>query len=215
MQIHLLQPFFSLDVNTNIGSTSLKLLKQHFLKSYRLHKVFSKNKLEVSCSYMNNMSSIISSQSKRLLKPRTTQYGCNCQRRKNCPLQNQCLTLNIIYRADVGNNSNKGTKIYCNLAETPKILTMNSTEKEKNYKNACGLKEEQRMSRIRWSIVEKSYGQTKINLYPLYLAKKLHLIEHFIDNRLLNKRNEFTGRRRHHFNKMSSIKFYKTGFLCL
>ena len=71
------------------------------------------------------------------------------------------------------------------------------------------------MSRIRWSIVEKSYGQTKINLCPLYLAKKLHLIEHFIDNRLLNKRNEFIGRCRHHFNKMSSIKFYKTGFLCL
>ena len=45
-------------------------------------------------------------------------------------------------------------------------------------------------SEIRWSIVEK-IGWRKINFCPLCLSKKLHLIEHFNDNWLLNKRNKF------------------------
>ena len=47
------------------------------------------------------------------------------------------------------------------------------------------------MSRSKWSIVEKVYGKTSTNFCLLYLATKVHLLEHFNDNRLLNKRNEF------------------------
>ena len=49
------------------------------------------------------------------------------------------------------------------------------------------LKEEQIMLRIRWSIVGKGYGQTKINFCFLCLAEKVHLLEHLNDNRLLIK----------------------------
>ena len=59
-----------------------------------------------------------------------------------------------------------------------------------SVKYIWSLKEYQ-MSRSRWSIVEKVYGRTKINFCTLCLAEKLYLIEHFNDNRLLNKRNEF------------------------
>ena len=111
-------PPFSLRIKTNIGRTFLKLLKQHFPKSNRLHKIFNKNTVKVSYSCMSNLSSIISSHNKRLLRPRITEYDCNCRTRENCPLQNQCLTPNLIYRADVENNANKGTKIYFGLAET-------------------------------------------------------------------------------------------------
>ena len=105
---------FSLSVKTNIGRTFLKLLKQHFPKSNRLHKTFDKSTVKVSYSCMSNMSSIISSHNKRLLRPRTTEYGCNCQTRENCPLQN------------------KGTKIYFGLAETSfkdKLLMKNLKRK--------------------------------------------------------------------------------------
>ena len=44
---------------------------------------------------------------------------------------------------------------------------------------------------IKWSIVEKVYGKTKIDCCPLRLAEKLHLAEYFYDIRLLNKRSEF------------------------
>ena len=59
------------------------------------------------------------------------------------------------------------------------------------------LKAEQIMSRIIWSIVEKVYAKTKINFSPLYFAEKVHVIEHFNDNQLLNKRNKFISGCRH------------------
>ena len=51
------------------------------------------------------------------------------------------------------------------------------------------------MSGIRWSSADgQVYGKTKINICPLWLAEKVHLIEHFNDNKLLNKRNKFISR---------------------
>ena len=43
----------------------------------------------------------------------------------------------------------------------------------------------------------KKYVRTKINYCPLCLAEKLHLIEHFNDNQLFNKRIEFISGCRH------------------
>ena len=50
---------------------------------------------------MSNISSIISGRKKNLLNPTDTQYGRNCRIREDYPLQNQSLTTNIIYRADL------------------------------------------------------------------------------------------------------------------
>ena len=36
----------------------------------------------------------------------------------NCPLQDQCLTRNLIYRADVEDNTNKARKIYRNIFQS-------------------------------------------------------------------------------------------------
>ena len=81
---------------------------------------------------------------------------------------------------------------------TTKVLTMNNTKRSKELsKYIWLLKEDQITSRIRWSVVEKVCGRTKINYCPLCLAEKSHLIEHFNDNRLLNKRNEFISGCRH------------------
>ena len=68
---------------------------------------------------MSNISSITSGQNKNLLNPTVTQYGSNCRIREDCPLQNQCLTPNIIYRADVYCEANKHYKFYFGVAQTP------------------------------------------------------------------------------------------------
>ena len=135
---------------------------------------------------MSNMSSITSSHNKRQLRPRNTEYGCNCRTRENCLLQNQCLTPNLIYRADVENSANKGTKIYFDLAKTSfkaRFANHNKDFNHEQYKKSTELskyiwllKEDQITSRIRLSIVEKVFGGTKINFYPLCVAEKLHLI---------------------------------------
>ena len=175
-------PSFSLRVKINIGRTFLKLLKQHFPKSNRLHKIFNKNTVKVSCSCMSNLSSIISSHNKRPLRSRITEYSCNCRTRENCPLQNQCLTPNLIHRADVQNNASKGTKICFGLGETSfkaRFANHNKDFYHGQYKKNTELskyiwllKEDQIASRIRWSIVKKVYGRTKINYYPLCLVEK-------------------------------------------
>ena len=82
---------------------------------------------------MSKMSSIISSHNKKLLRPRTTEYGSNCPTRENCPLQNQCLTPSLIYRVDIENNANKGTKIYFGLAETSFKARFPNHNKDFNY----------------------------------------------------------------------------------
>ena len=83
------------------------------------------------------------------------------------PFQNQCLTSNLKYRADVENNANKGTKIYFNLAETSFKEWLRNYNKDFNSeqyrkttelsKDIWSLKNEQIMPRIRWSLVEKVY----------------------------------------------------------
>ena len=161
--------------------------------------------VKVSYCCMSNMSSIISSHNKRLLRPRTIKYGCNCWMRENCPLQNQCLTLNLIYWADVENNSYKVTKIKFGLSKTSFKMWFANHNKDFNHeqwstelsKHIWLLKEDQITSRIRWSFAEKVYVRTKINFCPLCLTKKLHLIEHSNDHWLLNKRTKLISEGRH------------------
>ena len=64
---------------------------------------------------MSNMASILSSHNLN----ETQTYDCNCRTKESCPLQNQCLTPKIIYRADVENDTNSETKFYFGLTETP------------------------------------------------------------------------------------------------
>ena len=51
-------PPFSTNVKTNIGKILFKLLRKHFPKTNKLHKIFNKNTIKISCT--RNMGSIIS-----------------------------------------------------------------------------------------------------------------------------------------------------------
>ena len=97
-------------------------------------------------------------------------------------------------------NNNFGIIIF-GLAETPLKTWFANHNKDFNhgqYKKSTELskyiwllKEDQITSKTTWSMDEKVYGRTKINYCPLCLTEKSHLIEHFNDNRLLNKGNEY------------------------
>ena len=103
----------------NTGKTFLNLIKKHFWKTNKLHKIFNRNTVKISYSSMSNILLIILGHNKNLLNPTVTQYDCNCRIREDCPLQNQCLTPNIIYRADVHCEANKDYKFYFGVAKTP------------------------------------------------------------------------------------------------
>ena len=99
-------PPYSAHVKTNIGKTFLNLIKKHFLKTNKLHKIFNRNTAKISYSCMGKISSIILGHNKNVLDPTVTQYGCNCRIREDCPLQNQRHTPNI-NRGDVHCEANK------------------------------------------------------------------------------------------------------------
>ena len=90
-------PRYSMNVKTNISKIFLNLLHKHFPPTHLFHKIFNKNTVKISYSCMCNMNSIISAHNRSILNPPKTSYGCNCRDDTNCPLQNQCLTPNIVY----------------------------------------------------------------------------------------------------------------------
>ena len=50
---------------------------------------------------MRNMSSILTSNNKKILAETEKQYECNYRNKDECPLDNKCLTPRVIYEADV------------------------------------------------------------------------------------------------------------------
>ena len=127
--------------------------------------------------------------------------------KNTCPPQNQCQTSNLIYQVDVENEVNDEKKIYVGLATTTFKDRLGNHKKDFNHKQHSkntelskyiwSLKDVKIPYSIKWSIVEKVYGKTKIHCCPLCLAEKLHLTEYFDDIRLLNKRSEFINHCRH------------------
>ena len=111
-------PPYSKNVKTNLGKVFLKLLKKHFPTSHILHKIFNKNTVKISYSCMENINYIISSHNKVILNPRTTSFGCNCRKKESCPLNGECLTSQLVYRATVTNAVNEDMNKYIGLADT-------------------------------------------------------------------------------------------------
>ena len=62
--------------------------------------------------------SVISSHDKNILNPITTSFGCNCRKKESCPLNGECLTSQLVYRATVTNAVNEDMKKYIGRADT-------------------------------------------------------------------------------------------------
>ena len=77
------------------------------------------------------MRSMISLHNKHILDSNNTEHGCNWNNRDECPLQNECLTPRIVYRADVTNNKTDQHKYYYGISDTP------FKERYENHKTSC------------------------------------------------------------------------------
>ena len=109
----------SKNITSNKGKIFFKLLHEHFQPSHSFHKIFNKKSVKISYSCMHSMSSIISAHNCSIFHPPKTSFGCNCQNRSICPLQNKCFTPNIVYLADITNNVDHERRVYLGLSETP------------------------------------------------------------------------------------------------
>ena len=111
-------PLFSRSVKSNIGRIFLRLLSKLFPRNHTMHKIFNWNTVKISYSCLRNISSIISSLSRNILSPTQQSFGSNCWVKSEWPLNGECQTLSVIFRADVVSDSNDKEKFYFGLADT-------------------------------------------------------------------------------------------------
>ena len=76
-----------------------KIAKEKFSLSHILHKTFNKNTVKISYSCMKNINSVVSCHNKNILNPRTTSFGCNCWKKESTPVNGECLTSQLMYKA--------------------------------------------------------------------------------------------------------------------
>ena len=206
----MVQPTAQQNVKTNLGNIFLNLIKKYFLSHHKFHKLFNKNKVKKSYSCTRNIKTIINSHNAKILFPKksTEQRTWNCLNIDNCPLEQKCITRNIVYKAKVtSGNRNYQEKVYFGSCETTFKKRFSNYQKSFNlnvYKNETGLsnkiwwiKSSVHHPKVKWEIVKKCipYNQhTKRCL--LCLNKKLE-IALYKEHNLLNKINEIESESRH------------------
>ena len=186
-------PPFSLSAKINIGKMFFKMLKKNFPKSNPFSKIFSKNTIKINYSCTRNMKSIISVHNKQILTPKNKQVGCNCRIKNSCPLNNKCLTSQLIYQANVTNNLDDKYKYYVGLAETTfkerytNQKSLFSNEKRKNStelsKYIWSLRENNKIPSIKWKIVKIVYSKATSSFCKLCLTEKLLILNALVDNK--------------------------------
>ena len=147
-------PPYSMNVKTDIGKTFFKLLQKHFPPTHSKYTIFNKNKIKISYSCFPNMRSKILSLIKHILNSNNTEYGCNCNNRDECPLENECLTARIVYRANVTNNKTNEHKYYYGISDTP------FKERYENHKTSFRHRfhlTASYLSKYHWKLVKKGH----------------------------------------------------------
>ena len=138
----------------------LKLTDKHFPVGSKLRKVFNRNTIKVSYSCMSSMGCIIKQHNASICETEQKDSGpprrYNCRTPERCPLNGQCLTSKIVYKATVEMDNNHDPKIYIGSTETPfehqyaNHLMSFKHEKDGNRtelsKYICNLKREKKSS---------------------------------------------------------------------
>ena len=198
-------PPYSKSVATNIGKEFFKLLSVHFPKQHPLHRIFNDNTVKLSYSCMPNMDSVVKAHNSKILRKvenlqTTDQRSCNCRDKAKCPVGNNCLQANVVYKATVQHESKTSTYIGMteNTFKTRYTLHKSSLKHNKNRSQTelsnlvWSLKDNNIPYELTWEIIDRAQpyrpGKRTCNLC---LAEKFHILmgEHLINKKteLLNK----------------------------
>ena len=204
-------PPFNANLATNIGKFFLNLVEKHFKRGSKFYKIFNKNTLKVSYSCMPNMKSIINAHNMKILKPAAEvnyQRKCNCKKKDECPLNQNCLQSCLVYEATISSNEPEyRPMVYIGLCE-PTFKQRYGVHKtsfnNERYRNSTTLSAEY------WRIKDKNFTPSvtwrKIRHAPAYSpeSRKCQLclcekteIACYPHSNLLNKRTEVIAKCRH------------------
>ena len=100
-------------MTTNVGKEFLNLVDQCFPPGNPLRKVFNRNNVKISYSTTPNMAQIISGKNQKIIGKNDDVKTCSCPKNKKayCPLDQKCISENIIYQATVS-EPNKEIQTY-------------------------------------------------------------------------------------------------------
>ena len=89
-------PPYSENVKTNVGKLFIKLVRKHFPKNNKYHKIFNLSTLKLSYCCITNVGNIIKQHNSKVLSKTndSNNHKCNCRSKPNCPLKGECLKLN-------------------------------------------------------------------------------------------------------------------------
>ena len=196
-------PPYSKNVATNIGKEFFKLLRLHFPKQHPLHRLFNDNTVKLSYSCMPNMDSIVKAHNTKILRKEEEnieEKSCNCRDRPSCPVENQCLKTNVVYKVTV--QYDKKTSHYIGMTENSfKTRYAQHKSSLKHSKNRSqtelsslvwSLKDNNTPYQLTWQIIDNAQpyqpGKRSCNLC---LAEKYHILT---GKHLVNKKTELLNK---------------------
>ena len=123
---------------------------------------------------MNNVKSIITSHNTRIIRKSQPQdisaENCNCRNKHTCPLQNKCMSKDIVYKATILTGNTQDTKHYIGMTSNTfkeryrnhiKSFTHKKYSNETELsKHVWHLKQKKTDFTIKWSIIKKSISYT-------------------------------------------------------
>ena len=157
---------------------------------------------------MSNIKSSITRHNSRIIRKSKTQTNqtdnCNCRDKERCPLQNQCMTKDIVYKAEITTNNSITTKYYIGMtANTFKERYRNHVKsfQHKKYANETELskyiwtlKNNNHNFTIKWSVLKHAFsytgGSKRCNLC---LEEKFSILNEKRKKDLLNKKSEIVS----------------------
>ena len=87
---------------------------------------------------------------------KNTEEGCNCRDKNECPLENKCLSTNLVYKACVSADENTEVKNYIGLTEGTFKQRFNRHQLSFRYKNYANSTE---LSRHVWKLKNSGKDQ--------------------------------------------------------
>ena len=191
-----------MNVITNIGRKFLNLISKHFPKEHKFHSTINRSNVKVSYGCMDNMASFIWSTTRRSSED-NGDLPCNCRNSSDCPVNGECRSKSVIYKAVV-KSDDATEKVYYGRCETEfKLRYNNHTSSFRNNvrpnstelcKYIHSLKNRSVGYSINWSIVRRAATfKNGAKNCDLCLTEK-YCIAIADQESLLNERNEFISK---------------------
>ena len=210
-------PPYSKVVVTNVGSKFLSLIQKHFPPHHKLRKLFNKNNVKISYGCMPNIGATINAHNKKILKESSIleRGKCNCARKERCPLNGECLTKCLVYKAKINANlRNYSEKVYYGITKNTwkkryagHKSSFNNLKYQKDTelsKEVWGIRNKSGLYNLNWQIVSQHPDYNPVSKRCLLcLNEKLEILYHEGNNQL-NKRSEIVSKCRHQRDHMLS-----------